>query len=51
MGKEFHDADGFELAAWVPLVAAILAIGVFPRIVFGATDDAVVNLVRSAFGG
>jgi len=50
-GKEFHDADRYELAAWVPLVAAILAIGVFPRIVFGATDDAVVNLVRSAFGG
>jgi NADH-quinone oxidoreductase subunit M len=47
----FHDADRYELAAWVPLVAAILAIGVFPRIVFGATDDAVVNLVRNAFGG
>ena len=42
---EFHDADGFELAAWVPLVLAILAIGIFPKIVFGATDGAVVNPV------
>jgi NADH-quinone oxidoreductase subunit M len=44
-GKEFHDADGYELAAWVPLVVATLAIGVYPKIVFGATNDAVVNLV------
>jgi NADH-quinone oxidoreductase subunit M len=50
-GKEFHDADGFELAAWVPLVLVILAIGIFPKIVFGATNDAVVNLVTKAFGG
>ena len=50
-GKEFHDADRFELAAWVPLVVAIIAIGVFPKIIFGATNDAVVNLVRTAFGG
>jgi len=50
-GKEFRDADGFELTAWVPLVVAILAIGVFPKIIFGATNDAVVNLVNSAFGG
>ncbi len=50
-GKHFHDADRYELAAWVPLVLAILAIGVFPRIVFGATDDAVVNLIKTAFGG
>src|SRR3990172_5219806 len=50
-GKELHDADRFELAAWIPLVIAILAIGVFPKIVFGATNDAVVNLVHKAFGG
>ena len=49
--KDLHDADGFELAAWVPLVVAILAIGVFPKIVFGATDEAVAHLVRTAFGG
>ncbi|OFW65246.1 MAG: NADH-quinone oxidoreductase chain 13 [Actinobacteria bacterium RBG_16_67_15] len=50
-GKELHDADRFELAAWVPLVIAIFAIGVYPKIIFGATDGAVVNLIRSAFGG
>jgi len=50
-GHDLHDADGFELAAWVPLVVAIFAIGVFPKIVFGATNDAVSELVRRAFGG
>ena len=50
-GKELHDADRYELAAWIPLVLAIFAIGVFPKIIFGATDGAVVNLIRSAFGG
>jgi NADH-quinone oxidoreductase subunit M len=50
-GKELHDADRFELAAWAPLVIAIFAIGVYPKIIFGATDGAVVNLIRSAFGG
>lgn len=48
---EFHDVDRWEMAAWVPLVVSILAIGVFPRIVFGATNDAVVNMVSKAFGG
>ncbi|NNF64555.1 MAG: NADH-quinone oxidoreductase subunit M [Acidimicrobiia bacterium] len=50
-GKEFHDVDAYEMAAWAPLVVAIIAMGVFPKIVFGATNDAVVNLVQQAFGG
>ena len=50
-GHEFHDVDQWEMAAWAPLVVAILAIGVFPRIVFGATNDAVVEMVARAFGG
>ncbi len=49
-GHEFHDADRYELAAWLPLVVAIVAIGVYPRIIFGATNAAVVNLVERAFG-
>ena len=49
--KSLHDADGYELGAWVPLVLATLAIGVYPAIVFGATNDSVVRLVRDAFGG
>jgi NADH-quinone oxidoreductase subunit M len=51
VGHEFHDADRFELAAWVPLLISIVAIGVYPKIVFGATTDAVASLVRTAFGG
>jgi len=48
---EFQDVDKYEMAAWVPLVLVILAIGVFPKIIFAATDGAVVNLVKTAFGG
>ena len=50
-GKHFHDVDAYELAAWVPLVVVIVAIGVFPRLVLGATNDAVVSMVTKAFGG
>ncbi len=50
-GKEWHDADRWELTAWVPLVIGIFVIGVYPKVIFGATNDAVVNLVRTAFGG
>jgi NADH-quinone oxidoreductase subunit M len=51
LDHEMHDVDGYELAAWVPLVLATLAIGIFPRIVFGATSDAVTAMVTKAFGG
>jgi len=49
--KSLSDADRFELGAWVPLVLATLAVGVYPAIVFGATNDSVVSLVQRAFGG
>jgi NADH-quinone oxidoreductase subunit M len=48
-GHQFHDVDRFELAAWVPLILLIVAIGVFPKIIFGATTDAVVDLVSGTF--
>jgi NADH-quinone oxidoreductase subunit M len=51
VGHEFHDADRYELAAWVPLIVLIVVIGVYPKVVFGATNDAVVGLVTKAFGG
>jgi NADH-quinone oxidoreductase subunit M len=51
LGRDFHDADRYELAAWVPLIILIVAIGVFPDLVFGATDGAVAALVSNAFGG
>jgi NADH-quinone oxidoreductase subunit M len=50
-GHEFHDADGFEMTAWVPLLISIVALGVYPRLVFGATTPAVEALVAKAFGG
>jgi NADH-quinone oxidoreductase subunit M len=50
-GHQIHDVDAYELTAWVPLVVMIVAIGVFPRLVLGATNDAVVSLVAKAFGG
>ena len=50
-GHDLHDVDRYELAAWVPLVVATLAIGIFPRIIFGATNDAVHQLVAKVFGG
>jgi NADH-quinone oxidoreductase subunit M len=49
-GHDLHDVDRWEMAAWVPLLASIVAIGVFPRIVFGATNDAVVEMMK-VFGG
>ena len=51
VGQEFHDVDMSEWIAWAPLVIGTIAIGIFPRIVFGATNDAVVGLVQKAFGG
>ncbi len=50
-GKEFHDVDRYEWLAWAPLLIGIVAIGIFPKIVFGATDSTVEALVRTAFGG
>jgi NADH-quinone oxidoreductase subunit M len=50
-GHALVDADSYELAAWVPLMVLIVAVGVFPKLVFGATNSAVVSLVTKAFGG
>ncbi|HZJ47470.1 MAG TPA: NADH-quinone oxidoreductase subunit M, partial [Acidimicrobiia bacterium] len=46
-----HDVDTFEWLAWAPLVVMTIAIGIYPKIVLGMTNDAVVNLVNKAFGG
>ncbi|VAV98880.1 NADH-ubiquinone oxidoreductase chain M, partial [hydrothermal vent metagenome] len=50
-GTEFHDVDRSEWLAWAPLVLGTIALGVFPKLVFGATNDAVVGLLQKAFGG
>jgi NADH-quinone oxidoreductase subunit M len=50
LGHEFHDVDRYELAAWLPLIILIVAVGVYPHLVLGATSDAVTTLVDNAFG-
>jgi NADH-quinone oxidoreductase subunit M len=49
--KVLPDVDGYEWLAWTPLVIGIIAIGIYPKLVFGATDEAVVSLLAKAFGG
>lgn len=49
--RSFPDADRFELAAWTPLILLIVVIGVYPRLILGASTEAVTELVRTAFGG
>ncbi len=51
LDHDFHDIDKYEWMAWAPLVVMAIAIGIYPKIVFGATNDAVINLVAKAFGG
>jgi NADH-quinone oxidoreductase subunit M len=48
-GHEFRDVDRFEMAAWVPLIVLIVAIGFFPKIIFDSTTDTVTSLVDMAF--
>jgi NADH-quinone oxidoreductase subunit M len=48
---EFHDADRFELAAWVPLIVLIVVIGLYPRVVLESTTETVTSLVEMAFSG
>jgi NADH-quinone oxidoreductase subunit M len=48
-GQSLHDVDRWEMAAWVPLLVSIVAIGVFPRLVFGATNDSVGRLIEAGW--
>jgi len=51
LGRTFHDVDVWEWFAWAPLIVGTLAVGVYPKLVLGFTNDAVVQLVGKAFGG
>ena len=51
LSADLEDVGTIEWVAWAPLVVGIIAIGIYPKIVFGATDDAVINLITRAFGG
>ena len=46
----FEDTLTIEWAAWVPLLLAIVVLGLFPRLIFGVTDNAVHSLM-SFLGG
>ena len=48
-GREFQDADRFELASWAPLIVLIVVIGLYPKLIFNATTDTVTSLVEMAF--
>jgi NADH-quinone oxidoreductase subunit M len=37
----FRDIFAVEWLAWVPLLVLVIALGVFPRLVFGMSDEAV----------
>ena len=49
--KVLPDVDTYEWLAWAPLIIGIIAIGIYPKIVFGATNQAVISLLEKAFGG
>ncbi len=46
-----HDVHVPEWLAWTPLLALIVALGVYPHLLFRVTDGAVVHNVLSAFQG
>jgi NADH-quinone oxidoreductase subunit M len=45
-----RDVVPVEWASWGPLLAGVLAVGVWPAVIFGVTNDAVQALAK-AFGG
>ncbi len=49
VGHHLHDADRFELAAWVPLIVLILVLGFYPKVIFASTNDAVINLIETSY--
>ncbi|GAC1326105.1 MAG: NADH-quinone oxidoreductase subunit M [Mycobacteriales bacterium] len=44
----FADVGTIELAVWAPLLALVLALGLYPRLVLGVTDGAVRALLGAA---
>jgi NADH-quinone oxidoreductase subunit M len=49
-GHDLHDADRYELASWVPLIVLIVIIGLYPRLIFNSTTEAVTSMVEMVFG-
>jgi NADH-quinone oxidoreductase subunit M len=49
-GVHIHDVHVPEWIAWTPLLGLIVALGVYPNLVFDMTNHAVTN-VSKVFGG
>src|SRR5438093_260153 len=49
--RALPDVTTVEMLAWAPLLVGILFLGLFPRVVFGTTHDAVTALARVFTGG
>jgi NADH-quinone oxidoreductase subunit M len=49
-GVHIHDVHVPEWIAWTPLLALIVALGVYPNLIFHMTDQAASNVAR-IFGG
>ncbi len=46
--SHIHDVHRPEWLAWAPMLLLIVALGVYPRLLFGITDEAV-QTVTTAF--
>jgi NADH-quinone oxidoreductase subunit M len=42
-----HDVSSYEWASWIPILLLIVALGVFPNLVFHATDEAVTPVTNA----
>jgi NADH-quinone oxidoreductase subunit M len=42
-----HDVSTFEWTAWVPILVLIVALGIFPNIIFHVTDGAVTHMTNA----
>jgi NADH-quinone oxidoreductase subunit M len=47
----FRDTLAVEWVAWLPLLIGIVVLGLFPRLVFGVTDEAVSGILRLVGAG
>jgi NADH-quinone oxidoreductase subunit M len=45
-GAHIHDVNAFEWISWLPMLVLIVALGLFPGLLFGMTDDAVTQIVQ-----
>jgi NADH-quinone oxidoreductase subunit M len=47
----FSDVLTVEWVAWVPLLISIVVLGLYPRLIFGVTEEAVRGVVAALGGG